>query len=83
MIAVGTSLPEMGSHIGAEGIDYLPLPALLRAIDAPEGGFCTGCLTGHYPVPVQLGLDKPALERVSALRSCSVPPSVPPAVSVG
>ena len=26
-------------------------------------GFCTDCLTGDYPVPVQLGMDKLYLER--------------------
>ena len=35
-----------------------------RAIAAPEAGFCTGCLTGNYPVNVQIGMDKLVLERV-------------------
>jgi amidophosphoribosyltransferase len=59
------SVEEIGKHIGADSIGYLSLEGLLRAIDAPEGGFCTGCLTGKYPIPVQLemDMDKLVLER--------------------
>ena len=64
LIAARMSVPEIGRHIGADSIGYLSLNGLLRAIDAPGAGFCTGCLTGRYPVPVQLGLDKLVLERV-------------------
>ena len=64
LIAARMSVPEIGRHIGADSIGYLSLDGLLRAIDAPGAGFCTGCLTGRYPVPVQLGLDKLVLERV-------------------
>jgi len=64
LIAARLSVEEIGRHIGADSIGYLSLEGLLRAIDAPAGGFCTGCLTGRYPVPVQLEMDKLVLERV-------------------
>lgn len=64
LIAARMSVPEIGRFIGADSIGYLSLPGLLEAIDAPGAGFCTGCLTGHYPVPVQLEMDKLLLERV-------------------
>ncbi|MCA9859474.1 MAG: amidophosphoribosyltransferase [Thermomicrobiales bacterium] len=65
LIAARMSVEEIGQHIGADSIGYLSLEGLLRAIDAPGGGFCTGCLTGNYPVPVQLEMDmnKLVLER--------------------
>lgn len=65
LIAARMTVEEIGKHIGADSIGYLSLEGLLRAIDAPEGGFCTGCLTGNYPVPVQLEMDmeKPIRER--------------------
>ena len=65
LIAARMTVEEIGRHIGADSIGYLSLDGLLRAIDAPGGGFCTGCLTGNYPVPVQLEMDmeKLALER--------------------
>jgi amidophosphoribosyltransferase len=64
LIAARMSVPEVGRFIGADSIGYLSLEGLLQAIDAPGAGFCTGCLTGNYPVPVQLGMDKLVLEHV-------------------
>jgi amidophosphoribosyltransferase len=65
LIAARMSVEEIGKHIGADSIGYLSLEGLLEAINSPGGGFCTGCLTGHYPIPVQLELDmdKLVLER--------------------
>ncbi len=69
LIAARMSVEEIGKHIGADSIGYLSLDGLLKAIDSPGGGFCTGCLTGHYPVPVQLemDMDKLVLEREAVL----------------
>lgn len=64
LIAAQMDVPSIGRFIGADSIGYLSLDGLLSAIDRPSSGFCTGCLTGRYPVPVQLGLDKLVLERV-------------------
>jgi len=64
LIAARMTVPEVGRFIGADSIGYLSLEGLLQAIDAPGAGFCTGCLTGNYPVPVQLGMDKLVLEHV-------------------
>jgi amidophosphoribosyltransferase len=64
LIAARMTVPEIGRHIGADSIGYLTLEGLIAAIDAPGAGFCTGCLTGIYPVPVQLEMDKLVLERV-------------------
>ncbi|HRA49132.1 MAG TPA: amidophosphoribosyltransferase [Thermomicrobiales bacterium] len=64
LIAARMTVAEIGDHIGADSIAYLSLEALLEAIDRPGEGFCTGCLTGRYPVNVQMGMDKLVLERV-------------------
>ncbi len=64
LIAARMTVPEIGQFIGADTIGYLSLDGLLRAVDAPAHGFCTGCLTGLYPVPVQLEMDKLVLTRV-------------------
>jgi amidophosphoribosyltransferase len=63
LIAARMSVPEVGEFIGADSIGYLSLEGLLRAIGSNQG-FCTGCLTGNYPVPVQLSMDKLVLERM-------------------
>jgi amidophosphoribosyltransferase len=63
LIAARMSVPEIGEHIGADSIGYLSLDGLITAIQSPRGGFCTGCLTGHYPVAIERPVDKLALER--------------------
>jgi amidophosphoribosyltransferase len=64
LIAARMTVPEIGRFIGADSIGYLSLEGLIDAIALPEAGFCTGCLTGNYPVNVQMGMDKLVLERV-------------------
>ena len=64
LIAARMTVPDIGRFIGADSIGYLSLEGLIEAIDVPEAGFCTGCLTGKYPVNVQIGMDKLILERV-------------------
>jgi amidophosphoribosyltransferase len=64
LIAANKSIEEIGETIGADSIGYLSLDGLLRAIGRPRETFCTGCLTGQYPVPVQMEMDKLSLERV-------------------
>ena len=64
LIAARLSVPEIGRFIGADSIGYLSLNGLLQATGTPGTGFCTGCLTGNYPVPVQLEMDKLVLERI-------------------
>ncbi len=64
LIAARMTIPEIGRFMGADSIGYLSLDGLIKAINTPEAGFCTGCLTGSYPVNVQIGMDKLVLERV-------------------
>ena len=35
---------------------------LFKAVGLPQDNFCLACFTGDYPVPVQLEMDKLALE---------------------
>jgi amidophosphoribosyltransferase len=67
LIAARMTVPEIGEHIGADSIGYLSLPGLLKAIDVPNGGFCTGCLTGNYPVQIDRSQTKYALEELAAV----------------
>ena len=64
LIAARMSVPEIGRHIGADSIGYLSFDGLFRAIGKGRQGFCTGCLTGNYPVPTYTEVGKLALERV-------------------
>ncbi len=62
LIAATRTEDEVGEHIGADSLRYLSTNGLLRAINLPSDGHCLACFTGDYPVPVQLGMDKLALE---------------------
>jgi len=50
---------------GADSLGYLSIPGLIKAVALPKDIFCMACFTGDYPVPVQLEMDKLALETMS------------------
>ncbi len=52
LIAASKTVEEIQEEIGADSLRYLSLDGLFRSIGSPENGFCTGCLTGRYPVDV-------------------------------
>jgi amidophosphoribosyltransferase len=66
LIASGRSVEEVERLIGADSLKYLSKAGLLRAVKNVTG-FCMACFDGDYPVPVpvQLEMDKLALEVVS------------------
>jgi amidophosphoribosyltransferase len=62
LIAARMAVPEIRDFIGADSLGYLSLDGLVRAINVSGATLCKGCFTGHYPVPVQLDLDKLSFE---------------------
>ena len=66
LIASGRSVEQVERLIGADSLKYLSKAALLRAVKNVTG-FCMACFDGDYPVPVpvQLEMDKLALETVA------------------
>ncbi len=62
LIAAHKSVEEIRRHVGADSLGYLSLDGLLRATGGTRERFCTACFSGEYPIPVQLELDKTALE---------------------
>lgn len=62
LIASYKSVEEIRQYIGADSLGYLSLDGLIKSIGLPKETFCTACFTGDYPVPVQLEMDKLALE---------------------
>jgi amidophosphoribosyltransferase len=65
LIASGRSVEEVERLIGADSLKYLSKAGLFRAVKNVHG-FCMACFDGDYPVPVpvQLEMDKLALEPV-------------------
>jgi amidophosphoribosyltransferase len=62
LIAYQKTVPEIRDFIGADSLGYLSIDGLIKAVDLPKETFCLACFTGEYPVPVQLEMDKLALE---------------------
>ena len=64
LIAANMSLEEIRRFIGADSLGYLSVEGLLKTAGGEQGKtFCAACFTGQYPIPVQLEMDKLALER--------------------
>ena len=62
LIAARKTVPEIREHLGADSLGYLSLDGLIRAVELPRDIFCLACFTGAYPIPVQIEMDKLALE---------------------
>lgn len=52
LLAAEHTLEQMQVHLGVDSIAFLSLEALEKAIGAPGSTFCSACLTGNYPLPV-------------------------------
>ncbi|MEE8419508.1 MAG: amidophosphoribosyltransferase [Dehalococcoidales bacterium] len=65
LIAAQKTIPEIRDFIGADSLGYLSIAGLIKAIGLPGDKFCLACFTGDYPIPVQIGMDKLALESIS------------------
>ena len=68
LIAAQKSIPEIRDFIGADSLGYLSIDGLIKAVALPRDIFCMACFTGDYPIPVQLEMDKLALEAIAADR---------------
>ena len=65
LIAARKTVPEVRDIIDADSLGYLSIDGLVKAVALPKDIFCMACFTGDYPIPVQLEMDKLALETIS------------------
>jgi amidophosphoribosyltransferase len=63
LIAARLDVEEIRRDLGADTLGYLSLDQLLAATGVADAGFCTACLSGDYPAPVPVDVDKFQLER--------------------
>lgn len=63
LIAAQKSIAEIRDFIGADSLGYLSIDGLIKAVALPRDTFCLACFTGDYPIPIQIEMDKLALER--------------------
>jgi amidophosphoribosyltransferase len=62
LLAAQKSIAEICEFIGADSLGYLSVEGLIKSIGLPRNKFCLACFTGEYPIPVQVEMDKLALE---------------------
>ena len=62
LIAAHKTVAEVRDFIGADSLGHLSINGLIKAVGLPRETFCLACFTGDYPIPVQLEMDKLALE---------------------
>jgi amidophosphoribosyltransferase len=62
LIAANMTVEDIREYVGADSLVYISLDRMLRAIGTVEGGFCTACLTGEYPIEVPEVVGKDVLE---------------------
>ncbi|HUW46587.1 MAG TPA: amidophosphoribosyltransferase [Dehalococcoidia bacterium] len=62
LIAARKTVSEIREYLGVDSLGYLSLDGLIRAVGLPRDIFCLACFTGAYPIPVQIEMDKLALE---------------------
>ena len=72
LIAAQKTIPQICEFIGADSLGYLSIDGLVEAVALPRDNFCLACFTGDYPVPVQLKMDKLALETMAVGRQKNV-----------
>ncbi|MEI6580543.1 MAG: amidophosphoribosyltransferase, partial [Eubacteriales bacterium] len=53
LIACNKSLKEICEQIGADSLAYLSYEGLSQIAKESKVGFCYGCFTGEYPLPVE------------------------------
>lgn len=71
LIAAQKSVDEIRDFVGADTLGYLSLEGLVQSVCLPKESLCLACLNGDYPIPVQLEMDKLALEALPAATACA------------
>jgi len=68
LIAARLSKEKIREHIGADSLEFLSLPNLVKAVGLPRANFCTACFDNRYPivVPEHLRVTKFDLEEAPA-----------------
>ncbi len=52
LIAANMSRQQICDHLGADSLDFLHLPNLIKAVGLPKSNFCAACFNNDYPIPV-------------------------------
>ena len=62
LIANRKTIDEIREFLGVDSLSYLSLDGMVRAVSKDNGGFCTACFTGKYPLLPEEDFKKLQLE---------------------
>ena len=62
LVAANRTVEEVRQFVGADSLGFLSHEGLVRAVGVSRDSVCMACFTGDHPIPVQLEMDKLALE---------------------
>ena len=63
LIACNHTVEEIAKMIDVDSLGFLSTDNVVKLADASHCGFCTGCFTGNYPIPVPDKMEKCKFER--------------------
>jgi len=68
LIAARMTVEEIRNHLGADSLEYLTMPNLIKAVGLPKNNFCTACFDAGYPIPIpeDVKISKAMLETENA-----------------
>lgn len=58
LIANNKSVEEIKDYLGCDSLHYLSKEGLLASVSHDNGGYCTACFTGDYPIPIEEKIGK-------------------------
>ena len=58
LIANNKTVDEIRDYLGCDSLAYLSKEALLDSVSHKNGGYCTACFTGNYPIPIEAKIGK-------------------------
>ena len=62
LLAANKSIEDIQNFVKADSLGYLSIEGLMQSVPKPKNKYCDACFTGKYPIPVQLEMNKFALE---------------------
>lgn len=58
LIANTMSVDEIRDYLGCDSLAYLSHDGLMEAVADTEGGYCSACFTGKYPIKIEANIGK-------------------------
>jgi amidophosphoribosyltransferase len=58
LIAAQKSVEEIREYLSCDSLAYLSMEGLMNSVSHEEGGYCTACFTGQYPIEIEEKIGK-------------------------